>query len=81
MNAALNKDFDINSYISNVSIEYKDGQFEVREDAVAVSTHASIEEAQWIKSVLDRENKEELRNLSIVNVCRHDVLSERILLV
>lgn len=46
-----------NKLISPISIEYKDGYFHVYELNTAISKHESLEEAQWIRTVLETETK------------------------
>ena len=45
----------ISSYISPVVIEYNNGYFEIYNLATPISKHESLQEAQWIKNILDSE--------------------------
>ena len=45
--------------ISAMSIEYRDGFYEVIELATPISKHKCLQEAQWIKSVLERESSQD----------------------
>ncbi len=49
---------DTNPCISRMSIEYNNGYFEVFELTTVISRHASLQEAQWIKNVLENEQHE-----------------------
>ena len=49
---------NINACISRMSIEYINGFYEVFELATPVSKHASLSEAQWIKSMLENDKND-----------------------
>lgn len=46
---------NLTSFVSTISIEYKNGFFELSEWNVPISKHDNLKEAQWIKSVLESE--------------------------
>jgi hypothetical protein len=46
---------DIMRRISIFSIEFKNGFYEVHELNAAISKHQNLQEAQWIRSVLESE--------------------------
>lgn len=50
-------DREIKDYVSVISIDYKDGYYEVTELAKPISKHKCLQEAQWVRSVLESNHQ------------------------
>ena len=55
MNYSSQNQTSVQACISTISIEYRDGFYEVLELATAISKHDSLQEAQWVRSILERD--------------------------
>ena len=46
---------NLKACISNISIRYQHGTYEVFDENTPVSKHTTLPEAQWVKSVLEKD--------------------------